>query len=88
VFKGDYSEPYVNGRLLISLHLNADISVSFSYTARLRDGADVDASLPGVGNVPKDQAIVWSGLQLAHKRWSGVEGVAMEWTINNALGHA
>ena len=88
VFEVDYPEPYVNGRITFNLHLNPDLSVTVSYTAQLREGANVDNSLSGVGNVPKLQTFGWSGLQLTYSWLTGAEGVAMDWTIENALGHA
>lgn len=41
-FEADYSEPYVNGRLPLSLHLDADLSISVEHAAQLRDGSDID----------------------------------------------
>jgi hypothetical protein len=88
VFEADYYKPYTNGRLFVGLHLNADLTVSVSWTAQLRDGADVKDSMSNVGTVNPGETYGWSGLEMSHSTLFSYRAVAMDWTVENALAPA
>ena len=88
VFEADYRNPYENGRLSVNLHLNADLSVSVSWEAQLRNGAEVENSENGLGSVAPLVIESWTGLWMKHSTAFSDHQVWMDWTIENALAPA
>jgi hypothetical protein len=88
VFEADYHEPYTNGRLFVGLHLNADLTVSVSLTAELRDCAIFKNLMSNIATVNPGDTYSWSGLEMSHSTLFSYKAVAMDWTVENALGPA
>ncbi|HXI71883.1 MAG TPA: hypothetical protein VNN22_16125 [Verrucomicrobiae bacterium] len=75
------------GHILFDIRLNADLSITVSWTAQEIDD-EVEGEIKGGYTIPKDGTLNWSGLRVSNDDPIDADWTDMNFTIHNDLGSA